>query len=103
MSRPWAIASRITARSGGDNSPLVGATPTTKHAGCLASASVRSATIGIPLLTPSSTSPASRPALVLSMTDVISYRSDWRTSPFAVLPSISAKLPSQNTVAFGRA
>ena len=49
--------------------------------------------------TPSSTSPASRPAFVLSMTEVISYRSDWRTSPLAVLPSISAKLTSQKTVA----
>src|SRR4029079_15836106 len=39
---------------------------------------------------------------VPSMTDVISYRSDWRTKPFAVLPSISAKLPSQKTVARDR-
>ena len=36
------------------------------------------------------------------MTEVISYRSDWRTNPFAVLPSISAKLPSQKTVALDR-
>ena len=97
------MACRITPRSGGDSSPLVGATPTTKHSGCSTrNAAARSATIGIPLRTPSSTSPASRPAFVLSMTDVISYRSDWRTSPFAVLPSISAKLPSQKTVALGR-
>ena len=67
------MASRITARSGGDSSPLVGATPTTKHSGCsVCNAAARSATIGIPLRTPSSTSPASRPAFVLSMTDVIS-------------------------------
>ena len=35
MSRPWAMASRITARSGGDSSPLVGATPTHEALGVL--------------------------------------------------------------------
>ena len=60
-----------------------------------ARAAARSVTIGMPLATPSSTIPASRPALWLSTTARISKASQWRTSPWAVLPSRPAKCPSQ--------
>jgi hypothetical protein len=58
-------------------------------------ASERSRQTGIPFGTPSSTMPVSRPACSLSMTERISYFSECRTSPFAVLPSIAPKFAWQ--------
>ncbi len=51
--------------------------------------------MGMPLGLSPSTTPASSPACWLSMTETIRYRSEWRTSPFAVLPSSAPKLASQ--------
>jgi hypothetical protein len=43
--------------------------------------------------------PASWPAYRLSRTLRISYLSEWRTNPLAVLPSCSPNCPSQYTTA----
>ncbi len=95
---PRSMASSMTARSAGESRPVAGAMPKMKKSGTRAAkaiASARSAQIGIPFGTSSSTSPESRPAFVLSMTERISYFSEYRTRPLPVLPSMRPKLPSQ--------
>jgi len=74
------------------------ATPTIIVAGLsgsLESASPSPAKTGIPFFRPSRTSPASRPAVVLSRTPRIRYRREYRTRPFAVFPIVRPKAPSQ--------
>ena len=90
MYMPRRMASSTTPRWCGESRPLSGATPRMKKSGtrpASAMASARSAQIGMPFGTSSRYSPASAPAFVLSITERISYFSEWRTRPLAVLPS----------------
>ena len=48
--------------------------------------------MGMPFGSSSSTSPASSPDFSLSITERISYFSEWRTRPLAVLPSHGAEV-----------
>ncbi len=87
---PRPIASSTTPRSRRESMPLSGATPMMKKSGTRpqrAIASARSAQSGMPFGFSSRYSPASSPAFVLSITARISYFSECRTRPLAVLPS----------------
>ena len=102
MCMPRRIASSTTPRWCGESRPLRGATPRMKKSGtwpARAMASARSAQIGIPLGTSSRYAPESSPALVLSITERISYFSECRTRPLAVLPSGVPKNASEYTTA----
>ena len=58
-------------------------------------AASRSSQIGIPFGSSPNTAPASSPDWVLSITAAIRYRSEYRTRPLAVLPSMAPKFASQ--------
>ena len=103
---PRDMARSTTARWSAESSPLDGAMPNTNQSGRPPDApgtASSPATTGMPFGPSPRTCPASAPACVLSITATIRNRSECRTRPLAVLPSVRPKFPSQYTTAVGRA
>ena len=99
--RPARTAWSTSSRAAGVSRPPSGASPTTSRlAGVPAStaaaiASSTDETTGMPAALPSITSPASCPAYRESTTESTRYRLVNRTRPWAVLPFVVLKAPSQ--------